>query len=70
LCCDLLGWVIIKTIVKENERGYLFKNGKFIKILTPGKHSFVPSKIIQYLKGRSSRLVQDEFPELKKRYWR
>ncbi|ACV61410.1 transposase IS200-family protein [Desulfofarcimen acetoxidans DSM 771] len=28
-----------------------------------------PSKIAQYLKGRSSRLLQEEFPELKKRYW-
>lgn len=28
-----------------------------------------PSKIAQYLKGRSSRMIQDEFPELKKRYW-
>ena len=28
-----------------------------------------PSKVVQYLKGRSSRLIQDEFPELKKRYW-
>jgi len=28
-----------------------------------------PSKIVQYLKGRSSRLIQDEFPELRKRYW-
>ena len=28
-----------------------------------------PSQIMQYLKGRSSRLLQDEFPELKKRYW-
>jgi putative transposase len=24
---------------------------------------------MQYIKGRSSRLLQDEFPELKKRYW-
>ena len=31
--------------------------------------SIAPSKIAQYLKGRSSRLIQDEFPELKKRYW-
>ena len=30
--------------------------------------SLAPSKILQYLKGRSSRLLQDEFPELKKRY--
>jgi putative transposase len=31
--------------------------------------SLSPSKIVQYLKGRSSRLLQDEYPELKKRYW-
>jgi putative transposase len=24
---------------------------------------------VQYLKGRSSRLIQEEFPELKKIYW-
>ena len=28
-----------------------------------------PSKIAQYLKGRSSKLLQEAFPELKKRYW-
>ena len=26
-------------------------------------------KVMQYLKGRSSRLLQDEFPELKRKYW-
>ena len=31
--------------------------------------NIAPSKIVQYLKGRSSRLIQDEFSELKKRYW-
>ena len=31
--------------------------------------SIAPSKVVQYLKGRSSKLIQDEFPELKKRYW-
>jgi putative transposase len=31
--------------------------------------SLSPSKIAQYLKGRSSRLLQEEFPELKRRYW-
>jgi putative transposase len=31
--------------------------------------SLAPSKTVQYLKGRSSRLLQEEFPELKKRYW-
>jgi putative transposase len=28
-----------------------------------------PAKLVQYLKGRSSRRVQDEFPELRKCYW-
>jgi len=28
-----------------------------------------PSKIVQYVKGRSSRLIQQEFPHLRKRYW-
>jgi len=27
------------------------------------------SKFMQYIKGRSSRLIQEEFPELKKKYW-
>jgi len=31
--------------------------------------SIAPAKIVQYLKGRSSKLIQDEFPDLKKRYW-
>jgi|SRR5690625_2572382 len=40
-----------------------------IHLLISCPPSFVPSKIMQYLKGRSSRLLQDGFPELKKRYW-
>jgi putative transposase len=28
-----------------------------------------PAKLAQYIKGRSSRRLQDEFPELRKRYW-
>ena len=28
-----------------------------------------PAKIVQYLKGVSSRKLQEEFPHLKKRYW-
>ena len=31
--------------------------------------NIAPSKIVQYPKGRSSRLIQDEFPDLKKKYW-
>ena len=39
-----------------------------IHLLISCPPSLAPSKILQYLKGRSSRLLQDEFPELKKRY--
>ena len=28
-----------------------------------------PAKLVQLLKGRSSRRLQEEFPELRKRYW-
>lgn len=37
-----------------------------IHLLLSCPPSLAPSKILQYLKGRSSRLLQDEFPELKK----
>jgi putative transposase len=40
-----------------------------IHLLLSCPPSMAPSKIMQYLKGRSSRLLQDEFPELKKKYW-
>ncbi|QQK76473.1 IS200/IS605 family transposase [Salicibibacter cibarius] len=40
-----------------------------IHLLLSCPPSIAPSKILQYLKGRSSRLIQDEFPALKKRYW-
>ncbi len=31
--------------------------------------TMAPSQIAQYLKGRSSHLLQDEFPEIKRKYW-
>src|SRR5690625_2202938 len=40
-----------------------------IHLLISCPPSLAPSKIMQYLKGRSSRLLQDGFPELKKKYW-
>ena len=32
--------------------------------------TMAPSEIAQKLKGRTSRILQEEFPELRKRYWR
>ncbi len=31
--------------------------------------TIAPAKLVQALKGRSSRMLQQEFPHLKKRYW-
>ena len=57
--CQARGIKIIK--------GHVSKDHVHMMLSCPTDLS--PSKIAQYLKGRSSRLIQDEFPELKKRYW-
>ncbi len=31
--------------------------------------TLAPAKLVQYLKGATSRKLQMEFPELRKRYW-
>ena len=40
-----------------------------VHVLLSCPPTMAPSKIVQYIKGRSSRLIQDEFPNIKKRYW-
>jgi len=40
-----------------------------VHLLVSCPPTLAPSKMMQYLKGRSSRMLQDEFTELKKRYW-
>lgn len=40
-----------------------------VHLLVSCKPSMSVSQIIQYLKGRSSRLLQEEFKELKRKYW-
>ena len=48
-------------------KGHVSKD--HIHILVSCLPALSPAKIMQYLKGRSSRMLQDEFPHLKKRYW-
>ena len=48
-------------------RGSISKDHVHMLLSCPA--TLAPSKIVQYLKGRSSRLLQEEFPDLKKRYW-
>ena len=57
--CDAKGLEII--------RGNISKDHAHMLLSCPS--TMAPSQIAQYLKGRSSHLLQDEFPELKRRYW-
>lgn len=40
-----------------------------LRMLVAAPPVLAPEKIVQYLKGRSSRMLQMEFEELRKRYW-
>ena len=40
-----------------------------VHMLLSAPAHLAPAKVVQYIKGRSSRRMQDEFPELRKRYW-
>ena len=57
--CEARGITIIEGSISKDH----------VHILLSCPTNLAPSQIAQYLKGRSSKLIQDEFPELKKRYW-
>ena len=57
--CDSRGITIIKGSVGKDH----------VHMLISCPPTLAPSKILQFLKGRSSKMLQDEFPELKKKYW-
>ena len=48
-------------------KGHVAKD--HIHLLVSCPPALSPAKIVQYLKGRSSRLLQQEFSHLRKRYW-
>jgi putative transposase len=48
-------------------KGHVSKDHVHLLVSCPP--SLSPAKVMQYLKGRLSRLLQQEFPHLKKRYW-
>ena len=41
-----------------------------IHMLVSAPRQLAPAKLVQFIKGRSSRRLQEEFPESRKRYWR
>ena len=47
--------------------GHIAKDHVHILVSCPP--SLYPAKIAQYLKGRSSKMLQSEYPQLRKRYW-
>ena len=74
----VLGGTLSKRLRELIRQGCLARNMTIISgniskdhvhMLLSCPPSIAPSKIVQYLKGRSSRLLQEEFPELRKRYW-
>ena len=48
-------------------RGAVAPDQIHIRVSAPP--DIAPAKLVPYLKGRSSRRLQEEFPELRKRYW-
>ena len=48
-------------------RGNISPDHVHLLVSIPPKHSI--SEIIKNIKGRSSRILQQEFPQLKKEYW-
>ena len=65
----------VRELIRQgcNARGVNILQGsvgkEHIHLLVSCPPSMAPSKLVQYLKGRSSRLLQEQFPELQKRYW-
>ena len=57
--CQAKGAVIVRGAVSPDH----------IHMLVSSPPDIAPAKLVQYLKGRSSRRLQDEFPERRKRYW-
>ena len=57
--CEARGITIVSGNIRKDH----------IHLLLSCPPSIAPSKVVQYLKGRSSRLLQEEFQDLKKRYW-
>lgn len=57
--CEARGIKIIKGSI----------NKEHVHMLVGCSPILAPSKMMQYLKGRSSKILQEEFNELRKRYW-
>ena len=57
--CEARGVVIIRGAVSPDH----------IHMLVSAPPELSPSKLVQYIKGRSSRRLQQEFTEVRKQFW-
>ena len=57
--CEARGVTIVRGAISPDH----------VHMLLSAPAQLAPAKLVQYIKGRSSRRLQDEFPELRKRYW-
>ena len=62
---------LLRQICSENEISIVQGNvrNNHVHVLVSAPSHLSPSKIAQYLKGKSSYRLLREFPDLKKRYW-
>jgi len=62
---------VIRQICQAREvsiiRGAISPDHVHMLVAVPPQ--LAPAKLVQYVKGRSSRRLQEEFPNLRKRYW-
>jgi putative transposase len=57
--CEARGVIIMRGAISADH----------IHMLVSAPPELSPSKLVQYIKGRSSRRLQDEFGELRKEFW-
>ncbi len=57
--CEARGVIIVRGAVSPDH----------IHMLLSAPPELSPSKLVQYIKGRSSRRLQEEFPGLRKQFW-
>ncbi len=57
--CKARGITIIRGNITPNH----------VHLLLSCPPTLAPAKIVQYLKGRSSKMLQEEYEELRKKYW-
>ena len=63
--------VLVRRICMENKTEILsgVVSSDHVHILISIDPSISISKLVRYIKGKTSRKIQMEFPELKKKYW-